>query len=395
MAIIRTITSEGGYDTLFIQGKNRNLDIGLRVHLEANQTLTIKQLVVENTFLPLVKSGNGKLSIGRLQIKNFGGDGINLQGNGLQIDQLIIRNHTPTRPYHSLRLSTKPTEATIRAALLASKQQVYDWRLLQWLETIENGQTVFYSPGYHNDIALQAYRPKRQVMVSARLFAEGAKGSPAFVGTPAQIPQHIDSTQIQALAVSLFPSVLDALSGAQTRAAVGPSSSSVSRFLDLVADTPHSLEIDTNNRISAIDLHVPVNTPSSTQTAPNDPEDLLGISDVTIQELDILSSDPNAQLFMLSEQQRYQNFKIGTKKISINCRYPWWFVANTLENSVLGNASNVQINKGQAKSAKVRIGDGKDSSRYCIKPSSCSTDEVVLVGLGKTGHAVPSNVSIT
>ena len=216
-----------------------------------------------------------------------------------------------------------------------------------------------------------------------------------FLQTSSYIPQHIDSTQIQALAVSLFPSVLDGLSGATSRAAPSPSSSSVSRFLDLVADTPHSLEIDTNNRISAIDLHVPVNTPSSTQTAPNDPEDLLGISDVTIQELDILSSDPNAQLFMLSEQQRYQNFKIGTKKISINCRYPWWFVANTLENSVLGNASNVQINKGQAKGAKVRIGDGKDSSRYCIKPSSCSTDQVVLVGLGKIGHAVPSNVSIT
>ncbi|TXH71803.1 MAG: hypothetical protein E6Q83_00885 [Thiothrix sp.] len=387
MAIIRTITSEGAYDSLFIQGKNRNLDIGLKIHLEAHQTLTIKQLVIENTFLPLIKSGDGKLTIGRLQLKDFGGDGINLQGHHLYIQQLIVRNNTATRPYYSLRVAA-PTELNIRAALQASKQQVYDWRLLQWLEVQENGQSFFYSPGYHNDIALQAYRPKQTVL--ARNLLQAGRIS---VAAEPVLPMHITPDQIQTVANSLFPVTLS--TGSQARAPVAPTS--VSQLLDWVAATPHSLDLDKNNRIQAIDLMVPLSTPNRPKAASSPaPEDLEGISDVTIRELDIQTNDPNAQLFMLSEQQRYRNFKIGTDKIAISCRYPWWFVANTLENSVLGNANpkQIQLNPGRKDSPKVRIGDGQENSPYCIKASSCSTGEVTLVGLGKTGHAVPATVRI-
>lgn len=384
MTIIRSITSEGAYDTLFIQGKNRNLDIGLKVHIEANQSLNIKQLVIENTFLPLVKSGDGKLTIERLQLKNFGGDGINLQGNNLMIKQLVVRNSTPTRPYSSLRVSA-PTEINIRTALQTSKQQVHDWRLLQWLETEENGQTFFYSPGYHNDIALQAYRPKPTVMPPA-LLQEG-RISRALVP---HIPLHITPDQLQTVAATVFPPSM--IAGSQARS---PITHSVVKLLDLVADTPHHLEVDNNNRIQAIDLLIPFSAPTAAKARlSTSPEDLLGISDVTIQEIDIQTNDPNAQLFMLSEQQRYRNFKIGTDKIAISCRYPWWFVANTLESSVIGNATQVKINPGKLSVAKVRIGDGQDTSQYCIKPSSCTTGEVALVGLGKTGHVVPTTVRI-
>lgn len=390
MAIIQNITSEGAYDNLFIQGKNRNLDIGLRIHLEANQHLTIKQLVIENTFLPLVKSGDGKLTIGRLQLKDFGGDGINLRGHNLSIHQLIVRNNTPTRPYHSLRV-TSPTELNIRAVLQASNQQVYDWRLLQWLEVQENSQTFFYTPGYHNDIALQAYRPKPNI-ITRNLSKNGQLNDAA----DAALPMYITPDQIQTIAENLFPVSFPA--DFQARVAVSTrSTTAVAQLLDRVADTPHSLEADKNNRIQAIDLMLPLSSPTTAKALlSSSPEDLQGISDVTIRELDIQTNDPNAQLFMLSEQQRYRNFKIGTDKISINCRYPWWFVANTLENSVLGNANpnQVQINLGNSNSAKVRIGDGQDSSQHCIKPSSCATGEVTLVGLGKTGHAVPNTVRI-
>lgn len=388
MAIIRSITSEGAYDTLFIKGQNRNLDIGLKVHLEANQTLTIKQLVIENTFLPLVKSGDGKLTIGRLQLRDFGGDGINLQGNNLTINQLVVRNSTPTRPYSSLRIDTKPTELTIRAALEISRQQVYDWRLLQWLEIIENGKTFFYSPGYHNDIALQAYRPK-PILTRANLLQGGRISNAAN----AQLPMHITPDQIQMVANNVFPLVLS--TGSQARAPL--LDSPITRLLDLVADTPHSLEVDKDNRIQAIDLLVPLSLPTKAKTLLSPAaEDLLGIADVNIREVDIQTNDPNAQIFMLSEQQRYRNFKIGTDKLLISCRYPWWFVANTLENSVLGNSNTLQvkINPGRSTVAKVRIGDGQENSQYCLKPSSCSTGEVTLVGLGKTGHSVPSTVRI-
>lgn len=386
MAIIRSITSEGAYDSLFIKGNNRNLDIGLKIHLEANQTLVIKQLVIENTFLPLVKSGDGKLTIGRLQLKDFGGDGINLRGNNLSINQLIVRNNTATRPYYSLRVATL-TETNIRAALQASNQQVYDWRLLQWLEVQENGQTFFYSPGYHNDIALQAYRPKQTVMARSSLLQGGGMNE---LTNPA-LPMHLTPDQIQIVANSVFATPLT--TGSQARTTLP--SSPVAKLLDLVADTPHSLEVDKNNRIQAIDLLVPLNAPLSAKTQTSTaPEDLQGISDVTIREIDVQSNNPNTQLFMLSEQQRYRNFKIGTDKLAINCRYPWWFVANTLENSIIGNASQVQINQGQTTIAKVRIGDGQNNSQYCIKPSDCATGEVTLVGLGKTGHAVPNTVRI-
>lgn len=387
MTIIRSIASEGAYDTLFIQGKNRNIDLGLRVHLEADQQLHIQQLVIENTFLPLVKSGDGLLSIGRLQIKDFGGDGINLWGNGLSIHQLIIRNSTPTRPYHTLRV-TALTETQILAALQASKQQVYDWRLLQWLETQENGQTVFYSPGYHSDIALQAYRPKPKTVTSRYFLPPNQTSEPSSEF----MPLHLPVEQLETLALNFAPSPLDLVTGSQARSLT--MISPINRLLDQVAETPYSLELDTKNRIRAIDLHVPLANPQLKAPIPNAPEDLAGIAEVTIRELDIQTNDANSQLFMLSEQQRYRNFKIGTDKIVINCRYPWWFVANTLEDSVIGNANKVQINQGRSSLAKVRIGDGQDNSKYCIKPSSCSTGEVSLVGLGKTGHVVPTTVRI-
>lgn len=382
MAIIRSITSEGAYNTLFIQGNNRNIDIGLKVHLEAYQSLTIKQLVIENTFVPLVKTGDGKLTIERLQLKDFGGDGINLRGNNLSINQLIVRNSTPTRPYHSLRV-TSPTEQNIRAALQAGNQQVYDWRLLQWLEAQENGQTFFYSPGYHSDIALQAYRPQQTTAHSGVL----QKSTNTHLS-----PLHLTPDQIQTVADSLFPLMLKKEApSAQTSTLNTP----LLQLLDLVADTPHQLEVDKNNRIQAIDLLMPLNTPiyAKTLSQPST-EDLLGIADVTIRDVDIQTNDPNTQLFMLSESQRYRNFKIGTERLAINCRYPWWFVANTLENSVIGNASQVQINLGQVTPAKVRIGDGQNQSAYCIKPSGCSTNGVTLVGLGSSGHAVPDTVRV-
>lgn len=387
MTIIRSIASEGAYDTLFIQGKNRNIDLGLRVHLEADQQLHIQQLVIENTFLPLVKSGDGLLSIGRLQIKDFGGDGINLWGNGLSIHQLIVRNSTPTRPYHTLRV-TALTETQILAALQASKQQVYDWRLLQWLETQENGQTVFYSPGYHSDIALQAYRPKPKTVTSRYFLPTNQTSEPSSEF----MPLHLPVEQLETLALNFAPPPLDLVTGSQARSLT--MISPINRLLDQVAETPYSLELDTKNRIRAIDLHVPLANPQLKAPIPNAPEDLAGIAEVTIRELDIQTNDANSQLFMLSEQQRYRNFKIGTDKIVINCRYPWWFVANTLEDSVIGNANKVQINQGRSSLAKVRIGDGQDNSKYCIKPSSCSTGEVSLVGLGKTGHVVPTTVRI-
>ncbi|MFZ1341794.1 hypothetical protein [Thiothrix eikelboomii] len=387
MTIIRSIASEGAYDTLFIQGKNRNIDLGLRVHLEADQQLHIQQLVIENTFLPLVKSGDGLLSIGRLQIKDFGGDGINLWGNGLSIHQLIVRNSTPTRPYHTLRV-TALTETQILAALQASKQQVYDWRLLQWLETQENGQTVFYSPGYHSDIALQAYRPKPKTVTSRYFLPTDQTSEPSSEF----MPLHLPVEQLETLALNFAPPPLDLVTGSQARSLT--MISPINRLLDQVAETPYSLELDTKNRIRAIDLHVPLANPQLKAPIPNAPEDLAGIAEVTIRELDIQTNDANSQLFMLSEQQRYRNFKIGTDKIVINCRYPWWFVANTLEDSVIGNANKVQINQGRSSLAKVRIGDGQDNSKYCIKPSSCSTGEVSLVGLGKTGHVVPTTVRI-
>ena len=387
MAIIRSITSEGAYDTLFIQGKNRNVDLGLRVHLEADQQLHIQQLVVENTFLPLVKSGDGLLSIGRLQIKDFGGDGINLWGNGLSIHQLIVRNSTPTRPYHTLRV-TALTETQILAALQASKQHVYDWRLLQWLETQEQGQTVFYSPGYHSDIALQAYRPKPKTVTSRYFLPTNQTSEPSSELMPLRLPVE----ELETLALTLAPPPLGLVTDSQARSLT--TTTPINRLLDQVAETPHSLELDTKNRIRAIDLHVPLSSPQLKSPVPNAPEDLAGIAEVTIRDLDIQTNDANSQLFMLSEQQRYRNFKIGTDQIVINCRYPWWFVANTLEDSVIGNANKVQINQGRSSLAKVRIGDGQDNSKYCIKPSNCSTGEVSLVGLGKTGHVVPDNVRI-
>lgn len=387
MATIRTINTEGFHDTVYIKGQNRNLDIGLRVDIDATETVNIKHLVVENTFIPLIKSGDGRLNIEQVQLKDFGGDGINIWGNNVHIGKLVVRNNTPTRPYDSVRVDCLAEEA-ILAALQASGQAVYDWRLLQWIENQTDGKTCYYTPGYHTDIGLQAYRPNCTQPATVQDSPAGSQ--PKVAATSRSLSTTLPlilSTDLPQWAVQMQADTPQTRSLTARPAPIDP----ILAFLDQLANTPHVLHADDQNRIHSIELLAPlakadasINTPQ----ARNLP--VCGISGISIKDVDIQSSHPKSQVFMFSEAQRYSDIKIGTEHISIQCAYPWWFVANTLDNAVIGNADNVRVNFGSPTTCKVRIGDGISGSARCIKPSAYRTGVVSIVGLGN-GHRVPDN----
>lgn len=117
------------------------------------------------------------------------------------------------------------------------------------------------------------------------------------------------------------------------------------------------------------------------------------VRSVTIEEVDIEVYSAQHQIFMLSDGH-FVDWFIGTKSLRIRCVYPYWFVANTLENSVIGNADNVDIaflHPIAADKPKVRIGDGIIGSTHCIKPGIHRTKNVMIIGCGKT-NVVPANV---
>ena len=114
---------------------------------------------------------------------------------------------------------------------------------------------------------------------------------------------------------------------------------------------------------------------------------------VYIAHVDIEVYDPKHQIFMLSDGH-FAEWHIGYKSLRIRCLYPFWFVANTLERSFIGNLDNVDIAflyKVMAGKPKVRIGDGIEGSPFCIKKSKHRTGQVQIIGCGKD-NVVPSLV---
>ena len=117
------------------------------------------------------------------------------------------------------------------------------------------------------------------------------------------------------------------------------------------------------------------------------------IRSVSIAHIDIETYRWDHQIFMLSDGH-FVDWMIGYKSIRIRCLYPYWFVANTLENSFIGNLDNVDIEflyLGVKGKPKVRIGDGIEGSKYCIKPTHFRTKQVQIIGCGKD-NIVPSHV---
>jgi hypothetical protein len=144
--ILRKI-SGGVYDTIQIEGTNRNTDIGL--YIKAEEPVSIRKLVISNVFIPLVLLGNPMVTIEEVTFKNYGGDAMNIRASNLLIKEYTTYNSTPTRPYS--RCKRKGNE-TVEECLIRHNEQVYDSTLLAFNKG--------YIDGYHVDTGFHAYAVK-------------------------------------------------------------------------------------------------------------------------------------------------------------------------------------------------------------------------------------------
>jgi hypothetical protein len=119
------------------------------------------------------------------------------------------------------------------------------------------------------------------------------------------------------------------------------------------------------------------------------------IKDPITQQIKAIPN-PKAQVFMLSEANRYTNIHIGNKGLDIKSSYRYWFSANTLDNSTIGSYNvtpNIKLfdvvsQQGCTHIPCVRIGDGRVGSPFVIKPSDYLTYAVSLIHLNKV-HEIP------
>ncbi|WP_020394481.1 hypothetical protein [Thiolinea disciformis] len=428
-----TLIYPGNFDTyknppyISIVGKQRNRDIGITYDIPAGKVVYIKKLKIENTFLPLVKKGEGQLTIEDLEIKDFGGDAINIRGSNVRINKLSIRNSTPTRPYSPVWIP-EYSEKAILKALADNKEQVYDWRLLEWLPVSKDNITTYYTPGYHVDAGLQAY-----YVPSMRLQATFPMPKPGNAYS-SSLPT-LSSANINVVAQDLYPNrepprvmakPAQAGQAAPHKKVQTQADPAVLRLLqDLArADIPYETQVahTGSQRITQIMPLLDFNPkpprllarprtgghPVVGQSSSNTEEPI--ISNIRIEQADINTDslvenpttqqiqaipNPKAQVFMFSEPHRYTNIHIGNKGLAVKSSYRYWFAANTLESSTIGSyisPPRVQLTKnpsptGCAQLPCIRIGDGLAGSPYLIKPSMYSTKEVTLIRVDKKQEA--------
>jgi hypothetical protein len=129
-----------------------------------------------------------------------------------------------------------------------------------------------------------------------------------------------------------------------------------------------------------------------------DPKGIVG--NIWIEHVDIVTTNPNRQIFMFSEACENSHIHIGTKSLKVHCIYPYWFVANTLKHATLGNLDNVDlklIGGKKGEQPKIRIGNGKSKQfdkKHGIKASTHRTRDVITISCG-TDNLVPDTVTQT
>lgn len=451
-----TMIHAGNFDTyknppyISIVGQNRNRDIGITYDVPTGKLVYVKKLTIENTFLPLVKKGEGQLTIEELEIRDFGGDAINIRGSNVRINHLRIRNSTPTRPYNPLWIP-EYSEKAILKVLQDSKEKVYDWRLLEWLPVTKDNVTTYYTAGYHVDAGLQAYSVQRETPTRPMgaapkpLYAAQAKPTVlSYRSAPLPALNVANISEIaNALYVGVVPSSVPVKAAPQVKRPLGSAKPvqkqadpAVLRLLQALAraDVPYETVLTKTgskqikqivllvsfNPVTPVSLVKPARPMGSSTQASQRP--VVGaattpavINNIRIEKADINTDslikdpvtqqikalpNPLAQVFMLSEANRYTNIHIGNKGLDIKTSYRYWFSANTLDNSSIGSYSvtpNIQLfnatsQKGCTRVPCVRIGDGKLGSPHLIKPSDYTTVGVNLIHLNKV-HEVPPTVS--
>ena len=156
MSIMQSLKSPTKLGRVEIEGKNRNEDIGYKIFVPEGGHTQIDEIVFHNCFINLIKLGPGQLTIGRLVGNEFGGDNINGRASNMRIEETVVRNNTPTRPYD---VCIREGSESIEECLARHREIVFDTSLLKFIEHPKfPGKEVIAS--YHVDGVAQFYAVK-------------------------------------------------------------------------------------------------------------------------------------------------------------------------------------------------------------------------------------------
>lgn len=136
---------------VIITGSNRDKDIGAIFN---NTTpIHIENLFISNVFLGWVKRTSAQVTVGRLQVWDYGGDAGNVRGSNLEVDKYVTYKPTPTRPYDTL---LQLNGESVREALeREGVEGLYQADNLEWAYSPKHGCNVIGA--YHVDAGFQAF----------------------------------------------------------------------------------------------------------------------------------------------------------------------------------------------------------------------------------------------
>ena len=426
MATLFTVRSQADANTLpaKIDHGDRTTDTALYVDIDSY--VKIKKLSISNAYFPIQKYGDGELHIEELTLTEFGGDGIRLNGNGLRIDKLTVKDNTPTRPYSPLILerlageTDRPQRSRVDKELLAKNEgTITDLDKLKWTlyscETVQrkfnrsltcqdDSKEYLVSQADHMDV-FQAYRPVN------RPYTEDSDRS--IFEEPVKLNVGDQNNIIGAIAYEFDLPIEAAIRTYFNTIVELPLKYDDKDNLIIETgflDTPLVFDKVAGDRFSGKDIRLgAVKNSNALNEAKSRYQsfeekvrslrsiDPYQIGNVRIADAKIEKIHERTQIFMLSEVNKYFNYRIGYDKLDVKTAYPYFFSAITLSDSTIGNrnANGVKLSPN----TKVRIGEAHPAItqaacwgiRDCIKPSPHVTSNVFLLGMG-TDHEVSSGV---
>ena len=156
MSIIQSLQKPAKIGRVEIEGKNRNDDIGYKIFVPEGGHTQIDELIFHNCFINLIKLGPGQLTIGRFSGYEFGGDNINGRASNIRIEETLVRDNTPTRPYD---VCFRKNNESVEECLLRHGEIVHDHRLLTFVKhpSFPDSEVI---ASYHVDGVAQFYSVK-------------------------------------------------------------------------------------------------------------------------------------------------------------------------------------------------------------------------------------------
>lgn len=414
---IYRITKSGSYESKIINGelekkrpevigKQRGYYWGLEIHTDfkKGEKVFIPELTISNVNIGLIKKGDGIVEIGKLTISNCGADSINIKGSNLTINNLKVSKDKPTLPYKGIKTTDKLAFTEIQKILkdCGEDLEIKYLKDLRWIESfIPNPRNkkvmikekvkvdgkmkqVFISSNFdHSDVGFQAYyqdfSKKQKERNNSELFLSQGQIESAFSAVYGGVDQQ-RNTQKQ-----VQNSLYEALEEHSYKLNSIDFSKRIPKELRSIPIQIDDFKFDIRLSDSVITrtLVKKQNKCKKGQSSKiHDGE----VKNITIKNIDVDTKNRTSQIFILSESSHYSDFNIGIESLKIKCAYSYWFFANTLIDSTIGNKKS-QLDIVKTKPAKLlskmfKYSNGKDKVYVSYDPPKIDHVDYPLVKIG-------------